>query len=225
MDVIRVLIADDHPIVREGVRTLIASEPGMELVGEASNGAEAVSLVRKLQPDVILMDLIMPVKDGLQAIGEIKSENPNVSILVLTSFGEEDKVFPAIRAGALGYLLKDTAPDQLLEAIYDVQRGEPSLHPSIALQLIREINQPSDLPPAPDPLSQRELQVLKLLAQGLTNQEIADRVAISESTVRAHVSRILAKLHLASRTQAALYALRTGIASIEDIPYSVDKEK
>ena len=148
MDVIRVLIADDHPIVREGLRTLIASEPGMELVGEASNGAEAVSLVRKLQPDVILMDLIMPVKDGLQAIGEIKGENPNVSILVLTSFGEEDKVFPAIRAGALGYLLKDTAPDQLLEAIYDVQRGEPSLHPSIALQLIREINQPSDLPPA-----------------------------------------------------------------------------
>ena len=140
MDTIRVLIADDHPIVREGLRTLISSEPGMEVVGEAANGAQAVSLARAQQPDVVLMDLIMPVKDGLQAIGEIKDENPEVSILVLTSFAEEDKVFPAIRAGALGYLLKDTAPDQLLQAIYDVYRGESSLHPSIALQLIREIN-------------------------------------------------------------------------------------
>ena len=214
MDVVRVLIADDHPIVREGLRTLIASEPGMEMVGEASNGAEAVSLVRRLQPDVVLMDLIMPVMDGLQAIGQIKAENPRVSILVLTSFAEEDKVFPAIRAGALGYLLKDTAPDQLLQAIYDVHRGEPSLHPSIALQLIRELNQPSDLPPAPDPLSQRELQVLKLLAQGLNNQEIADRLVISEWTVRTHVRNILGKLHLANRIQAALYALREGIAGL-----------
>jgi len=215
MDVIHVLIADDHPVVREGLRTLIASEPGMKMVGKASNGAEAVSLARALQPDVILMDLVMPVKDGLQAIGEIKDENPEVSILVLTSFAEEDKVFPAIRAGALGYLLKDTAPDQLLQAIYDVYRGESSLHPSIALQLIREISQPSDLPPAPDPLSPRELQVLKLLAQGLTNQEIADRLVISEWTVRTHVRNILGKLHLANRTQAALYALREGIAGLD----------
>lgn len=214
MDAIRVLIADDHPIVREGLRTLIASEPGMEMVGEATNGAEAVSLARSLQPDVILMDLIMPVMDGLRAISEIKAENPEASILVLTSFAEQDKVFPAIRAGALGYLLKDTAPDQLLQAIYDVHRGEPSLHPSVALQLIREINQPSDLSPAPDPLSQRELQVLKLLAQGLTNQEIADRLVISEWTVRTHVRNILGKLHLANRMQAALYALREGIAGL-----------
>jgi two-component system, NarL family, response regulator LiaR len=214
MDAIRVLIADDHPIVREGLRTLIASEPGMEMVGEATNGAEAVSLARSLQPDVILMDLIMPVMDGLRAISEIKAENPEASILVLTSFAEQDKVFPAIRAGALGYLLKDTAPDQLLQAIYDVHRGEPSLHPSVALQLIREINQPSDLSPAPDPLSQRELQVLKLLAQGLTNQEIADRLVISEWTVRTHVRNILGKLHLANRMQAALYALREGIAEL-----------
>lgn len=215
MVAIRVLIADDHPIVREGVRTLIASEPGMELVGEATNGAEAISLARALQPDVILMDLIMPVKNGLEAINEIKRRDPQISILVLTSFAEEDKVFPAIRAGALGYLLKDTAPDQLLRAIYDVHRGESSLHPSIALQLIREINQPSDLPPAPDPLSQRELQVLRLLAQGLTNQEIADRLVISEWTVRTHVRNILGKLHLANRTQAALYALREGIAGLD----------
>jgi NarL family two-component system response regulator LiaR len=216
MDAIRVLIADDHPIVREGLRTLIASEPGMEIVGEATNGAEAVSLARSLQPDVILMDLIMPVKDGQQAITEIKDEDPDVSILVLTSFAEEDNVFPAIRAGALGYLLKDTAPDQLLKAIYDVHRGESSLHPSIALQLIREINQPSDLPPASEPLTPRELEVLKLLAQGLTNQEIADRLSISEWTVRTHVRNILGKLHLANRTQAALYALREGIAGLDN---------
>jgi len=215
MNAIRVLIADDHPIVREGLRTLIASEAGIEIVGEAVNGAEAVTLARALRPDVILMDLIMPVMDGLEAIGEIKKQNPDVSILVLTSFAEEDKVFPAIRAGALGYLLKDTGPDQLLQAIYDVHRGESSLHPSIALQLIREINQPSDLPPAPDPLSPRELQVLKLLAQGLTNQEIADRLFISEWTVRTHVRNILGKLHLANRTQAALYALRKGLADLE----------
>ncbi len=216
MDVIRILIADDHPIVREGLRTLIASEPGMLIVGEATNGIEAVSLARTLQPDVVLMDLLMPVKDGLQAITEIKDENPHISILVLTSFAEENKVFPAIRAGALGYLLKDTAPDQLLQAIYDVHRGEPSLHPSIALQLIREINQPSNLPPAPDPLSERELEVLKLVAQGLTNQEIASRLVISEWTVRTHVRNILGKLHLANRTQAALYALREGIAGLDD---------
>lgn len=214
MDTIRVLIVDDHPIVREGLRTLIASEPGMKMVGEASNGAEAVSLAHALRPDVILMDLIMPVMDGLQAITEIKGEDPHVSILVLTSFAEEDKVFPAIRAGALGYLLKDTAPNQLLQAIYDVHRGVPSLHPSIALQLIREINQPSNLPPAPDPLSERELEVLKLVARGLTNQEIADRLVISEWTVRTHVRNILGKLHLANRTQAALYALREGIAGL-----------
>ena len=214
MTTIRVLIADDHPIVREGLRILIASEPGMEIVGEATNGTEAVALANTHKPDVILMDLVMPEKNGLQAIGEIKAEDPDVSILVLTSFAEEDKVFPAIRAGALGYLLKDTAPDQLLQAIYDVHRGESSLHPSIALQLIRELNQPSDLPPASDPLSPRELQVLKLLAQGLTNQEIADRLVISEWTVRTHVRNILGKLHLANRTQAALYALREGIAGL-----------
>jgi NarL family two-component system response regulator LiaR len=216
METIRVLIADDHPIVREGLRTLLASEPGIELVGEACDGAEAIAQARRLQPDVILMDLIMPVKSGLEAIGEIKRTDPDISILVLTSFAEEDKVFPAIRAGALGYLLKDTSPAQLLQAIYDVYRGESSLHPSIALQLIREINQPSDLPPAADPLSEREVQVLKLLAQGLTNQEIASRLVISEWTVRTHVRNILGKLHLANRTQAALYALREGLAGLKN---------
>lgn len=213
---IRVLIADDHPIIRDSLRTLINTEPNLKLVGEAVDGEEAVRKTLELKPDVILMDLVMPVKDGLQAIGEIKSALPEVSILVLTSFSDEDKVFPAIRAGALGYLLKDSSPQELLKAIYDVHRGEASLHPSIALQLIREINRPSDLPPVENPLSERELEVLKLVAQGLTNQEIALRLVRSEWTVRTHVRNILGKLHLANRTQAALFALREGLAELNE---------
>jgi len=213
---IRVLIADDHPIIRDSLRTLIETEPNLKLVGEAVDGEEAVRKAIELKPDVILMDLVMPVKDGLQAISEIKSAMPEVSILVLTSFSDEDKVFPAIRAGALGYLLKDSSPQELLKAIYDVHRGEASLHPSIALQLIREINRPSDLPPVENPLSERELEVLKLVAQGLTNQEIATRLVRSEWTVRTHVRNILGKLHLANRTQAALFALREGLADLKD---------
>jgi len=215
METIRILIADDHAIVREGLRTLIASEPGMELVGEAADGIEAVSLARSLEPDVVLMDLVMPRKDGLEAISEIKQQNPEMCILVLTSFAEEDKVFPAIRAGALGYLLKDSSPQQLLQAIYDVHRGESSLHPTVALKLVREISQPSDLPPAEHPLTEREVDVLELVAQGLSNQEIADQLVISEWTVRTHVRNILGKLHLANRTQAALYALREGLAELD----------
>jgi NarL family two-component system response regulator LiaR len=216
MKTIRVLIADDHPIIRDSLRTLIITEPDLELVGEAVNGQEAVEKTDQLKPDVILMDLVMPVKDGLQAIGEIKQLHPDVSILVLTSFSDEDKVFPAIRAGALGYLLKDSEPQQLLKAIHDVYRGEASLHPSIALQVIREINRPSDLPPVDNPLSERELEVLKLVAQGLTNQEIAARLVRSEWTVRTHVRNILGKLHLANRTQAALYAIREGLTNVDN---------
>ncbi|WKZ37887.1 MAG: response regulator transcription factor [Anaerolineales bacterium] len=216
MKTIRVLVADDHPIVRDSLRTLIATEPDLELVGEAVDGEEAVRKSGELKPDVVLMDLVMPVKDGLQAISEIKHAHPDISILVLTSFSDEDKVFPAIRAGALGYLLKDSSPQQLLTAIHDVHRGEASLHPSIALQLIREINRPSDLPPVENPLSERELEVLKLVAQGLTNQEIAARLCLSEWTVRTHVRNILGKLHLANRTQAALFALREGLADLKN---------
>jgi NarL family two-component system response regulator LiaR len=212
METIRILIAEDHPIVREGLRTLIASEPGMALVGEAADGVEVVEKARALRPDVILMDLIMPRKSGLEAIVEIKAIQPEVPILVLTSFAEEDKVFPAIRAGALGYLLKDSSPQQLLRAIRDVHRGEPSLHPTIALKMIREFDRPASLERSAGPLSEREVDVLKLVAQGLTNQEIADRLTISEWTVRTHVRNILGKLHLANRTQATLYALREGLA-------------
>ncbi len=212
---IRVLIADDHAIVREGLRGLITSEPGMALVGEAVDGVEAVSKAQTLQPDVILLDLVMPHKSGLEAIGEIKNQNPDVRILVLTSFAEDDQVFPAIKSGALGYLLKDSSPHELLQAIRQVYRGESSLHPTVARKLIREINQPSDLPPASDPLTEREVEVLRLVAQGLSNQEISDMLFLSERTVRTHVSNILGKLHLANRTQAALYALREGLASLD----------
>ena len=212
---IRVLIADDHAVVREGLQALISSEPSLELVGEAADGLEAVQLARALQPDVILLDLVMPRKSGLEAIVEIKQDNPDACILVLTSFAEDDKVFPAIKSGALGYLLKDTLPHELLQAIHDTYRGQTSLHPTIARKLVQELNRPSDLPPVGDPLTGRELDVLKLVAQGLSNQEIAEKLGISERTARTHVVNILSKLHLANRTQAALYALREGLADLE----------
>jgi len=215
MNRIRVLIADDHPIIRDSLRALISTEEDLQLVGEAINGEDAVKKATELNPDVILMDLVMPVKDGLQAIIEIKQTDPDVSILVLTSFSDEDKVFPAIRSGALGYMLKDTAPQELLKAIHDVYRGEASLHPSIALQLIREIKRPSNLPPIENPLTERELEVLRLIAQGLNNQEIATRLVRSEWTIRTHVRNILGKLHLANRTQATLFALREGMADLK----------
>ncbi len=214
-DDIRILIADDHAIVREGLRALIATEPGMTLVGEAADGLEAAQLAAALRPDVILLDMVMPRQDGLVTIGEIKRDWPEARILVLTSFAEDEKVFPAIKAGALGYLLKDSSPQELLQAIHNVHRGESSLHPTIARKLIRELSQPSSLPPTVDPLTEREVEVLRLVAQGMTNDEIAAQLVVSERTVRTHVSHILDKLHLANRTQAALYALREGIASLD----------
>jgi NarL family two-component system response regulator LiaR len=214
-ETIRILIADDHAIVREGLRALIGTKPDMELVGEAADGVEAVLQARSLRPDVILLDLVMPRKDGIEAIGEIKRENPKARILVLTSFAEDEKVFPAIQAGALGYLLKDSSPQELLQAIRQVYRGESSLHPAIARKLIRELNRPSDLPATEEPLTEREVEVLILVARGLSNQEIAERLVVSERTVRTHVSNILGKLHLANRTQAALYAVREGLAGLD----------
>ncbi|MFN8441717.1 MAG: response regulator transcription factor [Caldilineaceae bacterium] len=214
-ETIRVLITDDHPIVRKGLRTLIMSEPDIELVGEAADGIEAVLKTRSLKPDVILLDLLMPRLDGLGAIQQIKQENADARILVVTSFAEDEKLFPAIKAGALGYLLKDSSPEQLVKAIRDVHCGKSSLDPSVAIKLIRELNRPSQNTPVMDPLSERELEVLKLVAQGHTNQEIADTLVISERTVGNHIGAILSKLHLANRTQAALYALREGLAKLE----------
>ena len=211
---IRIFIADDHPIVRRGIRDLLETETGLQVIGEASDGRAAVRLVSELQPDLVLMDLVMPEMDGIEATRRICADNPAVHVLVLTSFATDDKIFPAIKAGALGYLIKDTGPDELIEAIRRVHRGEPSLHPTIAQKLLTEISGASTQPPTPEPLTERELEVLKLLARGQNNQEIAETLVISVATVYTHVSNILAKLHLASRTQAALYALREGLASL-----------
>ena len=217
-EAIRVMIADDHAIVREGLRWLLSTEPGMELVGEAVDGIEAVEKVHALRPDVVLLDLLMPRKDGTEAISEIAARAPDVRILVLTSFAEDERVFAAIKGGALGYLIKDSSPQELLKAIRDVYHGEPSMDPSIAQKLMRELQrsarQPA-LPPTEEPLTEREVAVLRLVAKGLSNQEIADQLVVSERTVRTHVSNILDKLHLANRTQAALYALREGLARLD----------
>lgn len=213
-ETIRILIADDHALVRKGLITLITSESGFEVVGEAADGIEVVQKARSLKPDVILLDMIMPRQNGLEAIEQIKCENPEARILVITSFGEDQMLFPAIKAGALGYLLKDSSPQQLLQAIYDVHNGQSSLHPTIALKLIRELNRSSERPLTESPLTARESVILKLVAQGLSNQEIADKLVISERTVGNHVGNILSKLHLANRTQAALYALKEGIADL-----------
>ena len=212
---VRVLIVDDHAIVRKGIRALLSEAGGFEVVGEADNGQAAVLAAHETQPDVVLMDLLMPGMDGIEATRQITSRQSKARILVLTSFAADNKVFPAIKAGALGYLLKDSSPDELVRAIRQVQRGEPSLHPTIARKLLQEIARPAEREPAPEALTARELEVLQLIAQGLSNQEIADRISVSESTVRAHVSRILGKLHLASRTQAALYAVREGLTDAD----------
>ena len=213
-DSIRVLVADDHLVVRKGIGALLATESDITVVGEALHGVEAVAEAARLQPDVILMDLVMPHMDGIAAIRHILASQPGARILVLTSFAADDKVLPAIKAGALGYILKDTGPFDLVNAIRQVYRGEPSLHPTIARKVLHELAQPPERPPTAEPLTEREVEVLRLVAQGESNQHIAVALGISEATVRKHVSSVLSKLHLASRTQAALYALREGLIAL-----------
>ena len=212
---IRILIADDHAIVREGLRSFISLEPDMEVVGEAADGVAAVEQARALEPDVILMDIVMPRQTGLEALQQLKGEGNPAHVIVLTSFSQHDQIFPAIKSGAMGYQLKDSSPEQLVQAIRNVHHGQTSLHPTIARKVVEELNRESDLPPTEDPLTKREVEVLKLVAQGLTNQKIAEKLVIRESTVASHISNILEKLHLANRTQAALYALREGLASLD----------
>jgi len=208
---IRILIVDDHAVVRKGLSVLIQTEPDMEVIGEAADGGEAVVKAQALNPDVILLDLVMPRKDGIYAINEIKKINLASRILVLTSFAEDELLFPAIKAGALGYLLKDCTPQDLIQAIRDVYNGQSSLHPTIARKLLNELQQKPQTNLTEDPLTEREMEILGLVAQGHSNQDIADLLVLSERTVRTHMSNILSKLHLANRTQAALYALRRGL--------------
>ncbi len=218
--VIRVLLCDDHAIVRKGIGALLATKRDLKVVGEACNGAEAIAQAAALKPDVILMDLVMPEVDGIEATRQIASRQKDAHILVLTSFAADDKVFPAIKAGALGYLLKDSSPEDVVQAIHQVAQGMPSLEPAIARKVLFELHNPPPAPPTVDPLTEREVNVLKLIAQGKSNREIAEQLVITERTVCTHVSNILNKLHLASRTQAALYALKEGLASLDDV--SVD---
>jgi NarL family two-component system response regulator LiaR len=212
---IRVLVADDHAIVRKGICALLATEPGIDVIGEARDGQEAVCRAECARPDVILMDLVMPGMDGLEATRRIMARQPGARILVLTSFAGDDQIFPAIKAGASGYLLKDSGPEDLAQAIQQVYRGESSLHPSVARKVLLQLSSRDKQSTGADALTQREIEVLKLVAQGQSNREIAELLTISEATVRTHVSNILAKLDLCSRTQAALYALREGLASLE----------
>jgi NarL family two-component system response regulator LiaR len=211
MKKIRVLVVEDQTVVREGVVAILSFQPDIEVVGQAEDGIWAVAIAKQTQPDVILLDMVMPRQDGLESIPRIKEVAPNARILVLTSFTEGERVFQAIKAGALGYLLKDATRDQLMQSIRDVSEGRASLHPSIALKVIQEINRPSSQSNAIEPLTSRELETLLLIARGFSNQEIAMSMVVHERTIAKYVSSILNKLHLANRTQAALYALREGL--------------
>ena len=204
---IRVLIADDHSVVREGLRTFLGLDAEIEIVGDATNGEEAVQLARQLAPDVVLMDLKMPRLDGVSATGIIRRELPDTEVIALTSVLEDALVFGALRAGAIGYLLKDTEADELRRAIKAAAAGQVQLSPQAAARLVREVRAPETM----GTLSERETDVLRLLAQGYSNKELAHALAISEKTVKAHITSILAKLNASSRTQAALYAVRAGL--------------
>lgn len=217
-DLIRVLVVDDHPVVRRGIKSLLMDEEDIEVIDEAVDGREAVEKYDLLEPDVVLMDLVMPEISGIEAIQKITAAHADARILVMTSFAADDKVFPSIKAGALGYILKDSDPEDLVRMIGQVYRGELSLHPTIARKVIQELNRPVDGPLTPSPLTEREVEILQLLAQGVENKQIAQRLFLQEATVRTHVSNILGKLQLANRVQATLYALRTGLTSLDDEP-------
>ncbi len=210
---IRVMIAEDHPIMRQGLRVVLDAYKGLELIGEAENGEEAVQMARELKPDVIIMDLEMPVKDGLTAIQEITNELPEIKILVLTSYPDDDKVFHAIKAGAMGFFIKETRPNELVDAIKMVNQGSAVLQPDIARKVMTELRHPTTSHNTQDDLTEREMEILGYLARGYSNQEIATELVISIRTVATHVGNILRKLQLSNRTQAALYAIDQGLSA------------
>lgn len=208
---IRVIVVDDQNVVREGISAILSFQPDIEVVGEAEDGLQALELARTCKPEVVLLDMVMPHLDGLATIPRLKVENPSVRILVLTSFAESDRVYQAIKAGALGYMLKDATRLQLIQSIRDVASGQASIHPSIALKVIHEFDQHANPAYAGEPLTHRELETLQLIARGLSNQEIATTLFVHERTIAKYVSNILNKLHVSNRTQAALYAIREGL--------------
>jgi NarL family two-component system response regulator LiaR len=214
---IRILLVDDHAVVRQGLKAFLATEADIEVVGEASNGREAVEQVKRLKPDVVLMDLVMPQLDGIGATAEIKASSPDVDVIAMTSFIEDEKVFGAMRAGATGYVLKDADPDDVVHAIRSAAAGEVHLDPRVARRLMEELH-PSKQKPTPtqEALSEREIEVLKLVAKGYSNQVIGEHLIISPKTAKTHVSNILSKLGLSSRTQAAVYAMREGLVSSDE---------
>ena len=216
MKKIRTLVVDDQTVVREGLAAILTNYADIEVIGQASDGLQATEIIKREKPDVVLLDMAMPVQDGLTTIPKIRECSPNTRILVVTAYAENDMVYQAIKAGALGYILKDATRDQLLQAVRDVDQGRASLQPSIAVKLIQEINHPAELVYTADPLTRRELETIKLIARGLSNQEIAEQLVVNERTIAKYVSSILDKLHLANRTQAALYALKEGITGLND---------
>jgi two-component system, NarL family, response regulator LiaR len=209
---IRVMVVDDHAVVRQGIKMFMSLDKDIRVVGEAQNGQEACELTAALKPDIVLMDIIMPKMDGLTAIQKIKMSQPEVEIIALTSILEDDKVFKAIHAGAMGYLMKDTTADALAKAIKSASRGEVQLDPEAAKCLIREVRTPE----SPEKLTERETEVLRLIAKGLSNRAIAAALVVSEKTVKTHVRNVLSKLRLLSRTQAALYALMEGLVTLDE---------
>jgi DNA-binding NarL/FixJ family response regulator len=211
---IRILICDDHSVVRQGLKMFLALDAEIEVVGEASNGEQALRLARELEPDVVLMDLLMPGMDGTAATAAIRHQLPDIEVIVLTSVLEDRAIYDAMRAGAIGYLLKDTEADKLGQAIRAAAAGQVQLSPAVAARLVREIRPPSMV----EPLTERETEVLKLLARGYSNKGIATELFIGEKTVKTHVSNILAKLAVPSRTQAALHAVRVGLVILEKDP-------
>ena len=213
-ETISVLLVDDHPVVRQGLRTFLELQNDMEVVGEAADGEEAVASVEQLVPDVVLMDLMMPKVDGIEAIRRIRQVSPTTRVIALTSFVDDSKVFGSVKAGAAGYLLKDVQPQDLANAIRTVHGGEALLHPAIAAKLVREFSEPAEPRPFEN-LTVREMDVLRLVAQAKSNREIAAEFVLSEKTVKTHVSNILQKLHLADRTQAAVYAIRQRLVDID----------
>jgi len=212
-DPIGVLIVDDHPVVRNGLQMLLDGQPDMDVLGQAKDGQQALALAAETPPDVVLMDVNMPGMDGIEATKKIRALSPHTQVVILTSHHQDAMVFPAIKAGALSYLLKSATPEEVVEAVRAASIGEARLHPRIARRLMTEI---SGERPTPDVLTARELEVLRLVADGMDNRTIAQTLVVSEKTVKTHISNILSKLHLVDRTQAAIYALRQGIVPLDE---------